>query len=26
MSFVPDITTAKGRKEIAYLAYKVAQT
>lgn len=26
MSFVPDITTAKGRKEIASLAYKVAQT
>ncbi|MGG1954331.1 cell envelope biogenesis protein TolA [Enterobacter cloacae] len=26
MSFVPDVTTAKGRKEIASLAYKVAQT
>lgn len=26
MSFVPDIATAKGRKEIASLAYKVAQT
>lgn len=26
MSFVPDVTTAKGRKEIASLAYRVAQT
>lgn len=26
MSFVPDVNTAKGRKEIASLAYKVAQT
>jgi len=26
MSFVPDVTTAKGRKETASLAYKVAQT
>lgn len=26
MSFVPDVSTAKGRKEIASLAYKVAQT
>ena len=26
MSFVPDVTTANGRKEIASLAYKVAQT
>lgn len=26
MSFVPDVTTARGRKEIASLAYKVAQT
>ncbi|HFK3155229.1 TPA: cell envelope biogenesis protein TolA [Citrobacter sedlakii] len=26
MSFVPDVTTAKGRNEIASLAYKVAQT
>lgn len=26
MSFVPDVTTAKGRKEIVSLAYKVAQT
>ncbi|WP_343552150.1 cell envelope biogenesis protein TolA [Pantoea sp.] len=26
MSFVPDVTTAKGRKEIASLAYRVSQT
>ncbi|WP_313752435.1 cell envelope biogenesis protein TolA [Mixta calida] len=26
MSFVPDVSTAKGRKEIASLAYRVAQT
>jgi len=26
MSFVPDITTVKGRKEIASLAYRVSQT
>ncbi|EMT5580092.1 cell envelope biogenesis protein TolA [Enterobacter hormaechei subsp. hoffmannii] len=26
MSFVPDVSTARGRKEIASLAYKVAQT
>jgi colicin import membrane protein len=26
MSFVPDTSTAKGRKEIASLAYKVSQT
>lgn len=25
-SFIPDVTTAKGRKEIASIAYKVAQT